>query len=54
MRFIIKPVTVLLLTLLATAGCSSTPTNDPYNPADEQRSRADKAQDELSKETSGN
>ena len=54
MRYIVKLVTLLLLTLLATAGCSSTPTNDPYNPADEQRSRADKAQDELSKETSGN
>ena len=53
MSFIVKPVTVLLLTVLAIASCSSAPVNDPYNPADDQRSRSKQAQDELSSETSG-
>jgi PBP1b-binding outer membrane lipoprotein LpoB len=44
-------VLFLFLALLI-AGCSSAPeAHDPYNPADEQRSRASQAQDELSTET---
>ncbi|MGD8933773.1 MAG: hypothetical protein PVF35_03270 [Gammaproteobacteria bacterium] len=53
MSFIVKSITMLLLTVLAIASCSSTPAHDPYNPADDQRSRAKQAQDELSSETSG-
>ena len=50
----VKTKAVLFLTALLLAGCSSTPeAQDPYNPADEQRSRASKAQGELSTETSG-
>ena len=51
-----QPVTnaLLLLLSLLMAGCSSdSEVRDPYNPADEQRSRASQAQDELSTETSG-
>lgn len=46
---------LLLLAVLLNAGCASTPETqtDPYNEADEQRSRAKQAQDELSSETSG-
>ena len=45
--------TLLLLLALFMAGCSSAPeARDPYNSADEQRSRASQAQDELSSETS--
>jgi hypothetical protein len=48
-------VAVLLLITVTITGCSSTTeTRDPYNPADDQRSRAGQAQDELSSETSGN
>ena len=44
--------TLLLLTVLSAAGCSSTPEAvNPYNDADSQRSRAQQAQDELSSET---
>jgi PBP1b-binding outer membrane lipoprotein LpoB len=53
MSFIVKSIIMLLLTALATASCSSAPAHDPYNPADDQRSRAKQAQDELSSETSG-
>jgi len=48
----ISKVTLLLLVVLAFSGCASDPApNDPYNDADSQRSRADKAQGELSNET---
>jgi hypothetical protein len=42
---------LFLLTALMIAGCSSAPApqHDPYNDADSQRSRADKAQDEMSR-----
>lgn len=44
--------TLLVLAALAFTGCASDPApNDPYNDADSQRSRADKAQDELSRDT---
>jgi PBP1b-binding outer membrane lipoprotein LpoB len=44
---------LLILLSLLIAGCSSDPeARDPYNSADEQRSRASEAQDELSRETS--
>lgn len=44
---------MLLLTALLITGCSSEPiaTDDPYNQADSQRSRAKQAQDELSSDT---
>lgn len=44
---------LLLLTALCIAACSSSPQlpEDQGNPADEQRSRAKQAQDELSSET---
>lgn len=57
MKPVIKTNTVLLLTALSLtfsiAGCSSTPetSDDPYNQADSQRSRASQTQDELSRET---
>jgi PBP1b-binding outer membrane lipoprotein LpoB len=51
MKAILK-VTLLLLVVLSFSGCASDPApNDPYNDADSQRSRADKAQGELSNET---
>jgi hypothetical protein len=53
MRFSVKSNLLLLLAVLLVAGCSGTPPTDPYNPADDQRSRAKQAQDELSSETSG-
>ena len=44
--------TLIVLAILAFTGCASDPApNDPYNDADSQRSRADKAQDELSRDT---
>jgi len=48
-----KTSIVLFFTLSILAGCSSSPEveHDPYNPADAQRDRADKAQRELSTET---
>ena len=52
MRVVGTNALLLLLSLLM-AGCSSTEARDPYNPADDQRSRASQAQDELSTETSG-
>jgi len=54
MKSVVKTNIVLLLTALFIAGCSSAPAtpNDPYNDADSQRSRADKTQDELSRDTS--
>ena len=50
----VHSIAVLVLSVLSVTGCSSTPEpqEDPYNMADEQRSRADRAQDELSSETS--
>jgi hypothetical protein len=51
--FIAKSRILLLLTVLIAAACSSEPAKDPYNPAEDQRSRAKQAQDELSSETSG-
>jgi hypothetical protein len=57
MKALVKTKTVLLLITLALsyslAACASDPApqNDPYNDADSQRSRADKTQDELSRET---
>lgn len=50
MKFINRNI-LLLLTALMLAGCSSTPApqNDPYNDPDSQRSRADKAQDEMAR-----
>ena len=53
MKLQIKTGIALVLTVLALAGCSSSPEpRDPYNPADAQRDRAKDAQDELSTETS--
>lgn len=53
MKSAIKTTIVLLLATLFIAGCASTsePQKDPYNQEDSQRSRADKTQDELSRET---
>ena len=53
MNFVVTPIVVLMLTVFAIAGCSSSPElpDDTYNSADEQRSRAKQAQDELSTET---
>ena len=55
MKFVIRPLIVLLPAVLALSGCADAPVQqrDPYNPADEQRSGAKQAQDELSSETSG-
>jgi PBP1b-binding outer membrane lipoprotein LpoB len=51
MKAICKAILLVLAALVFT-GCASDPVaNDPYNDADSQRSRADKAQDELSNET---
>ena len=55
MKPVVKTSVILSLTALLIAGCSSTPEpikHGPYNPADEQRSRSDKTQNELSRETS--
>lgn len=51
---VVKTNIVLLLTALSIAGCSSSPApqEDQGNSADEQRTRAKQAQDELSSETS--
>jgi hypothetical protein len=56
MNFLLKPMIAFALATLALVGCADAPVQqkDPYNPADEQRSRAEQAQDELSSETSGN
>jgi outer membrane lipoprotein SlyB len=53
MNFVVTPIVVLMLTAFAIGGCSSNPElpDDSYNSADEQRSRAEQAQDELSTET---
>jgi len=54
-KSIIKTSIFLLLTALFLAGCSNAPEqkdHDPYHTTDEQRSRADKAQGELSREVS--
>lgn len=53
MKSVIKTTIAFLLSTLFIAGCASTPEpqKDPYNQADSQRSRADKTQDELSRET---
>jgi hypothetical protein len=55
MNYVIKPMIVLVLATLALTGCADAPVqqHDPYNSADEQRSGAKQAQDELSSETSG-
>lgn len=54
MNVVAKSMITLLLTAFSIVGCSSSPElqKDPYNSADEQRSRAQQAQDELSSETS--
>ncbi|UCB54994.1 MAG: hypothetical protein JSW45_00165 [Thiotrichales bacterium] len=54
MKHVLKPLIVLLFTAGFIAACAGgpEPQQDPYNPADEQRSRAQQAQDELSSETS--
>ena len=54
MKFVIRPLIMLVLMILALSGCADAPVQqrDPYNPADEQRSGARQAQDELSSETS--
>ncbi|MCG6939394.1 MAG: hypothetical protein LJE83_14640 [Gammaproteobacteria bacterium] len=53
MKLIVNTIMVLILSALFMAGCSSTPEpkKDPYNDADSQRTRSDKAQGELSSET---
>ena len=55
MKFVTKIVIVSVLAILGSSGCAEAPVQqrDPYNPADEQRSGAKQAQDELSSETSG-
>ena len=55
MNFVVKSIILLLLTTASVAGCSSSPEQqaDKWNSADDQRSRAKQAQDELSTETSG-
>ena len=55
MKSVITSIFVIFLTLLALAGCTSSPEvqDDQWNSADDQRSRAKQAQDELSSETSG-
>ena len=51
MKAIFK-TSLFVVVILAFTGCASDPLpNDPYNDADSQRSRADKAQDELSRDT---
>lgn len=51
MNTVVK-TTIVLLTALFITGCSSSPPpqQDPYNPADSQKSSAKQAQDELSSE----
>ena len=53
MKRIVQTVLVLLLANLLLAACSADPEpkRDPYNDADSQRARADKAQRELSTDT---
>jgi len=53
MNITIKNSALVLLTALTLVACSSAPAlkNDPYSNPDDQRSRADKTQDELSTET---
>ena len=53
MNFVVNSIILLMLTAFSIAGCSVGPEvqDDPYNSADEQRSRAKQAQDELSTET---
>ncbi len=55
MNTAIKTSIVLLITALSISSCSSTPEvkKDPGNSAQSQRSNAEQAQDELSRETSG-
>lgn len=52
MNHVVKTNIVLLLTALLIAGCSSTPeqSNDQWNSAETQKSKAKQAQDELSSE----
>lgn len=54
MKRVVKTNIVLLLTALSIAGCSSAPmpAEDQGNSADEQKSNAKQAQDELFRETS--
>jgi uncharacterized protein YcfL len=54
MNLIVKSIFVVLLTSFSIVGCSSSPElpEDQGNSADDQRSRAKQAQDELSSETS--
>lgn len=54
MQTTIRSITILILTVLTIASCSSAPVQkrDPYNDADAQRSRAGQTQDEMSRDTS--
>jgi PBP1b-binding outer membrane lipoprotein LpoB len=56
MKSPIKTNIVIVLMALFIAGCSSSPPpqQDPYNPADSQKSSAKQAQDELSSEIDKN
>ena len=47
MKSVVKTSIVLVLMALMLSGCSSAPS--PYNDPDSQRSRADKAQDEMAR-----
>jgi starvation-inducible outer membrane lipoprotein len=47
MKSVVKTNFLLLLMALMIAGCSSAPS--PYSDPDSQRSRAEKAQDEMSR-----
>ena len=47
MKNVVKINIVLVLMALMLAGCSSAPS--PYNDPDSQRSRAEKAQDEMAR-----
>lgn len=53
MKHIVKTLIALILTNLLLVACSSAPEpkRDPYNDADSQRARADKAQREMSSDT---
>ena len=53
MRFTVMSNIVLLLLAFSLSGCAGSESQrDPYNDADSQRSRSDKAQDEMSRDTS--
>ena len=54
MKPVVKMNILLLLAAIVITGCASdpAPANDPYNDADSQRSRSDKAQDEMRRDSS--